>query len=227
MNTEQSHTSLYNSGLRLWLALAIAVLFTLTAGVLYGSYSNRWGPPADLLAAAKQLEKMPQQIGNWKMVEKLSMGETAIQMLECAGYVNRRYINQESGESVTVAIIVGPPGPTAVHTPEVCFSSRAYDNQSERQEAYLQSSAGEHSFWNVDFTSRSPFADKLRVYYAWSKGELWEASSAPRYEFAASPVLYKIQLAVPVPPQQDSDTADTGLIFLKALTNSDWSMAIE
>ena len=40
--------------LNYWLALALGVFLTLSAGVLYGQYSQRWGPPADLTAAARR-----------------------------------------------------------------------------------------------------------------------------------------------------------------------------
>ena len=52
------------------------------------------------------------------MLEDLPIGEGAERELECAGYANRRYISNVSGQTVAVTIIVGPPGPTAVHTPK-------------------------------------------------------------------------------------------------------------
>ncbi len=115
-----------------WLALALALAVTLIGGALYGSLSQRWGAPPDLAAAGAHVSEMPRQIGSWSLVEDLPMEQSALDMLECAGYVNRRYVDQESGRAILVALLVGPPGPIAVHTPEVCFSSRNYDRQDER-----------------------------------------------------------------------------------------------
>ena len=149
--------------LNYWLALALGVFLTLSAGVLYGQYSQRWGPPADLTAAAAHLASLPHQIGNWKLAEESPMENSAVEMLQCAGYVNRRYVNQQTGQTINLAIIVGPPGPTAVHTPEICFSSRAYDVQGDRQKIVLESSPTlRHSFWSVDFSTKNPLADGLR-----------------------------------------------------------------
>ena len=212
-------------GAQEWLALGLAVAITLMGGALYGYYSQRWGPPADLVTAGKHLESLPQQIGNWTMVEELPFGETEREMLECSGYVNRRYINRDSGKTVSLAIIVGPPGPTAVHTPEICFSSRAYERQGERREIVLEDSPlDRHSYWTVDFSSRNPLADSLRVYYAWSLGRTWQASKSPRFEFGAAQMLYKIQLAAPIAYRSASDESDPVREFLSDLNQSGWNL---
>ena len=213
------------SALRHWIVLAVGVGLVLFSGVIYGNYSQRWGPPADLIAAGSHLKSFPDQLGNWVLVEELPMGDSPLAMLECAGYVNRRYLNQESGETVNVAIIVGPPGPTTVHTPEICYSSRAYDLQDQRRSIVIGAApAVEHSFWYVDFKTRNVLADELRVYYAWSRGERWEASASPRVEFAAAPLLYKIQLAGTISPNTKEADSDPCRHLLEALIASDWSI---
>lgn len=220
-----------DSGTMLWQigtlpALALGILLTLSAGALYGKYSQRWGPPADLTAAAAQLEKMPRQIGDWKLVDESPMHDYEVEMLQCAGYVKRRYVNQQSGKAIDLAIIVGPSGPTSVHTPEICFSSRAYERQSQRQRIVVKSSSSnQHSFWRVDFSTKNALADDLRVYYAWSLGQQWEAADSPRLEFGAEPLLYKLQLAGAIAPGQGDDKRDPGREFLEELLKSGWEMA--
>lgn len=207
-------------------ALFLAVTLTLTGGALFGQYSQRWGPPPDLQAAAAQLELMPEAIGPWRVVEAKSLDESIVGMLECAGHVNRQYLNGESGAVVKIFAIVGPPGPTAVHTPEVCYSSRAYEKTATRELESIKSSTGvEHAFWRIDFSSRNLMASKLRVYYAWSRGQRWEASEAPRYQHAGAPLLYKIQLAANTPPDAImKGQEDPCREFLEALISSKWSL---
>ena len=203
---------------RRWLALALAVLIILTGGVLYGNYVQRWSPPAELSAAASQLAKLPREIGSWKAVEDIPIDESALAMLECAGYVHRSYVNQNSGQSVQFVIIVGRPGPIAVHTPEICFSSRAYAVKNERSEITVDTSPNEqHSFWKIDFAPRNGFAQSLRVYYAWSPNRVWKAARSPRFEFAGLPLLYKIQLATYISPLQGDEGPDPGQQFLEEL----------
>ncbi len=206
-----------------WIALALGVVLTLTGGVLYGRYVQRWNAPAELTASAAELAKLPRDIGRWTAVEDLPIEEFALQMLESAGYVHRRYLNRDSGQSIRLVILVGPPGPTAVHTPEICFSSRAYEITNNRMRTSIEAASGQqHSFWHVDFTTRNAFADGLRVYYAWSRGSEWKASESPRFELAGGPLLYKIQLASYVSPYKGDDTADPGQQFLEEFVKSAW-----
>ncbi len=206
-----------------WIALVVTIGATVAGGLLYGNYSQRWGPPPDLQAAGAHVENLPKTIGDWQLAEETTMSDTVVQMLECAGHVQRKYINKTNGQEVSVAVIVGPSGPTAVHTPEICFSSRAYDRPTERRAVALdESSPDSDKFWTLDFTTRNVMATKLRVYYAWSDGGPWQASKSPRYEFAAAPMLYKIQLSTDVPPRVNDETRDAGLDFLEQLQRSEW-----
>ena len=208
-----------------WLALALSVGLTLAAGIMYGGYSQRWGPAADLQAAADHLESMPTEFGSWQLAEDLILEESVVKMLDCTGYVNRRYVNQKTGQIVTLAIIVGPPGPTAVHTPEICYSSRAYKRKNHREEVSIGDlPMAKNTFWGVSFEANSALADNLQVYYAWSAGKYWEASESPRYEFAALPMLFKIQLAGTVTPGFDQNSQNSCREFLEALLQTDWEL---
>jgi hypothetical protein len=185
---------------------------------------QRWNAPAELTAAAAELAKFPGEIGRWTAVEDMPIEDPALQMLESAGYVHRRYVNRDTGQSIQLVIIVGPPGPTAAHTPEICFSSRAYNITNERTKTIVESSTGQrHSFWIIDFTTRNAFADGLRVYYAWSQGSAWLAADFPRFELAGGPLLYKIQLATYVSPYLGEGTTDPGRQFLDEFLQSAWT----
>jgi hypothetical protein len=208
-----------------WLALPIALAVVLASGALYGKYAQRWGPPADLLVAASAVAGLPDRVGAWDRIEDVPMEQSTLEMLECAGYINRKYQHRATGQVINLSVIVGPPGPIAVHTPEICFSSRAYEQQSARTAVELVGREDvRHSFWRLDFKSRNVLAVGLRVYYAWSRGEAWVAAKSPRYEFAAAPGLYKLQLAAPVAPGLESEQTDPGKEFLQDLVNSDWQL---
>ena len=218
MNANTTRPLRQSPGASVLVALGASLLITVAGGAWYGSYSQRWGPPADLIAVSTKLDQVPRQLGDWSLVEDLPFDEETQKMLECAGHVNRRYINRATGQSVNVAIIVGPPGPTSVHTPEICFSSCAYQQQGERSRLKLDDNVG-HSFWTLDFATQNVLADGLRIYYAWSRGDDWEASESPRYQFAAAPYLYKLQLAAPLVA---GGQADVGKQFLQEFLQSGW-----
>ena len=208
-------------------AVALATLIIVGTGLAYGHYSHRWGPPADMASAVSQVDRLPKQLGEWSAIEELTMGETELEMLECAGYCHRRYVQTGTGKTVTVAILLGPPGPIAVHTPEICFSSRAYDIQRRRELTSVASDDSQsHTFWQVEFASRNALAESLQVMYAWSDGERWFASKSPRFEFAALPYLYKLQLSAPVSVGRRDEDIKATHDFLRELA-SVWNQPLD
>jgi hypothetical protein len=153
------------------------------------------------------------------------MSDAVIEVLSCAGYVNRQYVNRRTGETIWIAITVGPPGPIAVHTPEICYSSRAYSIQDPRETAILSDSNGDtHSFWRLSFRSNNTSADTLRVYYAWSAEGLWQASESPRFEFAGQPMLFKLQMSSLVAPEVTGASTDPCKNFLTDLLRLKWNV---
>lgn len=205
------------------LLVSFGVTLVLLSGVVYGHYSRRWGTPPDLAAAAKRLESFPTEIGDWRSQSDHELSNSVQQMLECAGYVSRTYVNLKTGNAVTMAVLVGPPGPIAVHTPEICYSSRDYSIDGQREAIrFADGDSPPDYFWNTQFQTRDVFADRLSVYYAWSDGDKWIASRSPRFEFAASPCLYKIQLAGTVSKQADPKQDDPPTQFIHALLKSGW-----
>ncbi len=81
-----------------------------------------------------------------------------------------------------------------------------------------------NTFWRLDFKTKNPLADSLRVYYAWSTGDAWQASKSPRIEFGGAPLLYKIQLVARLATWTEDDETDPGRDFLRALEQSGWSL---
>jgi len=203
--------------------LTVGILLTFSVGYVYGRLSQRWGPSADLTAAATHLRTMPKQVGDWQMNEELEMSDLVEEMLECAGYVTRRYVNRTTGATVTVFMIVGPPGPTAVHTPEICFSSREYGKQNKHTQATFDSSGAEpHTLWLTTFFSKRITTNSLHVYYAWSTGDTWLASKSPRFQYGGEPLLFKLQIAGLL----DADGTDPCKQFLEAFFLSGWQFKV-
>lgn len=208
--------------------LTVLLSITLLTGALHGRLTQRWGPVPDLAAAAEHLNSFPREFGDWQLLNMTPMEESTVQMLECAGYVNRQYVNRKTGETVSLAIMLGPSGPIAVHTPEVCYSSRAYSIQEPRKSISLTDSKGQvHSFWSLAFRANTLSADQLRVCYAWCENGLWEASKSPRFQFAGRPLLFKLQIAGLMPTSLSGSTAtrrNPCEDFLAAMLHSGWSL---
>jgi hypothetical protein len=203
------------------MSLATVMALTLAVGVIEGRIRNRWGPSETMRAAAQRLEDVPRQFGGpsndrWQLQSSETMSPYVIEMLECTGHIVRTYANLRTGESVSFFVIVGPAGPIAVHTPEICFSSQNYTNDDPREPIAIPNVQGqEDKFWALSFKSKGARRDLLRVYYAWSTGNGWKAPNDARYAFAGWPYLYKIQVSATLPAGTDLKSNDTCEKFLK------------
>ncbi len=183
------------------IAALLAIGLTIGSGAVIGKMSNRWGPSPDSLAAARKLESFPEEFDegefrNWKLQSSDKMGKDAINMLECIGYISRVYVNQESGEKVSVSVILGPSGPISRHVPEPkpggCLDPEKW-KEIEPRKATAVGNSGDQ-FWALTCEKKDLKANLMRVYYGWTPGNHWAATEKPRWSLASSPYLYKIQL---------------------------------
>jgi hypothetical protein len=174
-------------------ATSVALSITLGAAFVHGRLDGRWGATAEVQQAAELLMQMPDQsFGSWHFEDSHELDAPVQELLECSGYTYRTYVNRSTGDIVKVAVILGPPGPIAVHTPEICYSSQQFKQTSKRQRVDF---LDRHSLWAVSFRSNSLDAESFVVFYGWSDGSNWQASHDPRWQFAGRPYLYKLQLA--------------------------------
>lgn len=182
-----------------FVSAAVILLGTLLGGWLQGRMITRWGADELLAAAGKRLDSpLPEQVGGWRFIQETKFEPEVVRMLQCPAHVSRVYVHQQTGDTVSIAVIVGPPGPVAVHTPEVCYSAQDYAITSDRAPLkVVDSSQREHQLWQVSLEPRTATAGPQRVLYAWGTGGPWLASGNPRINHAGEPYLYKIQLAGP------------------------------
>jgi len=203
------------------LSLAAVLALTLAGGVLEGRIRYRWGASETMLAAAKKLAGVPREFGGpqkdrWQLLSSDAMDKDSLEMLECSGYIERTYQKKGTNDKVSMFVIVGPTGPVAVHTPEICFPSQNYPSVDTRQQVAIPDSQGrDDQFWALSFKSKNVQEDQIRVYYAWSTGDRWSAANDARFAFVGSPYLYKIQLSSKLPAGVDLTTDDTCREFLK------------
>ena len=178
----------------------LAVLFvgalTGASGLLEGRFGNRWTKPIDLIAAGQTISEVPEHFGDWELQTAGDLDDQSVKMLQCVGSTQRVYRNRKTGQTVGMFLIVGPPGPTSVHTPEICYSSQDYDHVEDRKLLRVRESElpGE-AFWEVTMHRKNLQAEVLHVAYAWNAGDGWKAAERPRFAFASQPFLYKLQVA--------------------------------
>ena len=180
------------------ISIVLILATTLASGVLCGRLSHRWGPPANMRSAAARLERLPSHFGNWKQHASLPMSATVINMLQCAGYIAGLRQPTDRRER-TVALLLGPPGPIAVHTPEICFSGQDYRQEESRRPVAIGSDKLD-TVWSLTFRAKDLRGDLLRVCYGWTTGRRWSAADQPAIPSRASHICTKSSWRHPCRP---------------------------
>ena len=176
------------------IALLLVVSTTIVSAAVAGRLSNRWGVSATAEEAGVQLLKVPKNVGEWQLRKESELNETALNLLQCNAYLYRTYERPGTGDFVVVALLLGPPGPISVHTPEVCYPAREYDVKESRKQIKFAGGKGQ-TLWSTLFQSKTVDAQLLQVAYAWSDGGEWQAFDDARWPNLGKSHLYKIQIA--------------------------------
>ncbi len=177
------------------LSLAIVIGSALLSGAVAGVLNHRWGVSTDLADAGRRIADFPDRFGPWECQATKPFEPEIVELLECVGHTSRTYRNRETGESVQVALHVGPTGPTSVHTPDVCFPSQNYMQQGERRRVTVGAAMRwGGSFWQSAFRANNLRGETIVALYGWTGGDRWTAADRPRFQFAGKPLLYKLQV---------------------------------
>jgi hypothetical protein len=184
-----------------------ALLGTILSGALHGHLTNRWNRAA-VDDAAERLSQIPLEIGPWRLKESPPLPQHALNILRCAGHLNRLYVHRDTGAEVLVTVLLGPPDTIWGHSPNGCYQFNHYTILQEPQRVEIPAGGSETHFWEIAVQSGEVDAQKLQIYYAWSDGGEWSAPDEPRFQFGARAFLYRIQAMSAI--EHDADpSADT------------------
>ncbi|MDA0658930.1 MAG: exosortase-associated EpsI family protein [Planctomycetota bacterium] len=206
--------------------ILLAVIVTITSATLHGRLVGRWTSQSALATLGQELAGLPTTLGSWYQVATNELPKESVKMLQCSAHQHRTYRDSVTGATMDLIIVLGPPGPTSVHIPEICYPSQNYKivsqrsrkNFSDKRSEQLQDSEKKTSvdeFWKVTFKTNDVAAKNVQVYYGWSQGERWEAPEQPRFHYSGSPWLYKLQLATS--SLDDASQRDTERFFQELL----------
>lgn len=197
--------------------IVVAAAITLGAAIHQGRTSNRWGLSGQMTEVVPVVQTLPRDIGRWRLQDTEKMSAYEERTLQCADYLKATYVNQDTKQQVQALLLLGPPGPTSVHRPEICYSAIDFPQDSERTSVVLQShdEGKSDTAWMVQFRNNKDVSGGLlRVYYAWSDGSKWQASEEPRITYGTRPYLFKFQVNAEIDDSATGDDDDAAKAFL-------------
>ena len=199
------------SWMRFNLTLVLVLAATVFTAVVQGRMSHRWGTSDAVAKAAARLNEFPEDFGEWHMISTSKLDEESQRQLECAGELLRVYKNVKTHAKVTLLFLLGPTGPTAAHTPEICMGQREFEALGDRREVAVD----KDRFWSKRYKLRDVHGESVSVYWAWmnTTGN-WIAPADARYTFAGQPFLYKAQVTCESEGFFDGKPKDAGPSFL-------------
>jgi hypothetical protein len=186
---------------RTWFAIAALVVVSLLGDLLCRSLASSVDAKKLMQAAGERLNQLPARFGNWRMTKSEPLDENAIRMLQCHTHESRVYVDDQTGETVSVVLMVGPAGPLVAHTPEVCYGSVDFEMVEAAHPETIRGTGVDVDVFNqVMFRTRKVTAARQRVFYGWRKSQgAWLAPKNPRLALGGQPMLYKMQIAAEAP----------------------------
>jgi hypothetical protein len=169
-----------------------ALALLVSSGLVHGLWTDRWSDQLDLEPAARALESLPRDIGNWHG-EELTMEKDPRSGL--VGMMARCYTHKNTGKAVTLFLACGRPGPVATHTPDVCYQCQGYVEAENPRRYQLPSTSAQAppEFWTARYVKqRNDGQVHLRIYWGWLAAGAWQAAENPRLAFAGERLLHKM-----------------------------------
>lgn len=174
--------------------LVSIALLTIVASLAQGYLDGRLQDTTSLQSRSSRLDDLPKKFGDWERMSEEDLEPSVQRLLQCYGHANHVYRNVRTGTEVSMALLFGPRGPIAVHTPDICYVSRGTVAVGKREVSQIEGDSKD-TFWRIQFRNGKEVEPSLESWYAWSDGGPWIASEHPRFWMTES--LYKIQIAGP------------------------------
>src|SRR5829696_5002011 len=100
-----------------FLPAVVALSLVAAYGVFEGLWTERWGPSANAGVVVERLAAVPLTVGEWE-AQELTLSPREVEKAEISGYLSRQYVHRPTGNTLTVLLVCGRPGPVSLHTPD-------------------------------------------------------------------------------------------------------------
>jgi len=175
------------------ITLVIIAGVLLSSGAIHRMLVNRYNQQSTALDLLES--QLPKEVGDWKTTSTRGLQANAKRQLQCLDSSCRVYTNQKTGEVVDVMFLYGPKGPLTVHTPDVCYTAKAFSLENSGDRISFDAEPNHDEFYTVTLRSRGVDAERMVVAYGWNSGNGWRAPRFPRGAFVRQKYVYKLQVA--------------------------------
>lgn len=176
--------------------LVVACLLLVVAGL-----TDRWIRIARLFSpvttvGVERVRAVPESIGTWAG-EPTEVDEALLKAAVASGKKVLQFRDGKTGNSVYVAVLVGPPGLMTEQPPEKSYRAAgfAFDNESLRRHV-LASKLGVDvpgELASMDFWSEHSKVP-LRVWQGWFDGSKWSRPEWARLHYLDRDMLFRLQV---------------------------------
>lgn len=204
---------------------ATLLIALIGVGIVHGFWTNRWASDQvsdEQMAAMENLGRLIKAKNDtvaWegKDIPREQVREALVDSTKC---LQRRYTNLIDGNSCSVLLTRGRPGPMVIkHLPTECYPSSGFELVGAPKR-YLTSKASDE-FWVATFKKTAEaFPLTVRVYWSWSGDGHWRAPDQPRMAFAKFQSIYKLYVIQTVSNDDDAAGREQIQDFVAALTDA-------
>lgn len=164
------------------------------------------------------LKEVPHVLGTWRSVEgaEATLDPEIARIAGSSDHVIRSYVDDKSGERVTVLLLYGPAQSVWAHTPEICYPSSGFTTviPSREIQVPLEESTRTVAFREALYGKSLAGATVLsEVYYSFLNAGEWRSDMSGQWkQFRYHPGMFKIQVERHVTTAQLGDSPTKGLL---------------
>jgi hypothetical protein len=164
------------------------------------------------------LADLPMDLDSWKG-RTTTIDPRTVRVSGSTDIITRRYVNEQTGVGLDVAVLYGPTSEMYFHTPEVCYPSAGYDAlPGTIERPIVVQGVGTVPFRSLAFTKgEGGLADTQEVYFSlWYDGQ-WTTESTNSKASMRIPGMYKVQVCRRISGRERRDLDNPTEPFLAAL----------
>lgn len=223
--------------MKLAIPSCIAFLLIIASGIHRSSWSGNSSEETFERAlddARTRLKQFPDVLGSWRIVMPgLTYGDLVFERKEdypeeSPFILTRQYENIITGEHVILMMVYGKARHISVHTLDHSTSQIRYSLLSRPEPITVSTGTRPAVFRTSRFMKINEGKERgpVRIFWAWSEGDEWEAPEYPRLAFEDAAGLYKMYVFAPIDGdaenEVDSDHPAIGFIeaFLSATSGN-------